>query len=1359
MSIPKKILINISAALLVLFLMFPSVSLSANVSPERISIAYPTDSVPFYFSDETGQPAGIIIDMWRLWSEKTGIKIDFKAAAWDETLKMVGSGAADVHAGLFFNSERDQFLDFGAALTKTDTHYFTHMALPQIKEVGDLAPYRVGVLAGDYVERYLKERLSEGNVISFPDNVAVMNALQKGTLRVFAADTPTALYHLEKSGQLSDFTFISEKPLYQNDFFFAVQEGNQPLIEVINQGMSLITDDEKRDINRRWVTYDDTEDKALIVSIDREYPPLTFINAMGDASGLFVDMWQAWARETGQTIQFRATGWVETLEGLRTGEVDIHSGLSFSQKRQEWIDFSTQIYESHTRIYHRADDIQPVEIDDYGTSFIGTEFNTHQETEFRKEYPDLRSRSYGSTQELIDALLEGEIKAFLQEDLFMEAVLDRLGLRGDIISRPEILFPSTIHAGVQKGNTDLLKLINHGFAALSDEKLEAIESRWVNDSTLHYYGSDEKEISFDEDEESWLEEHPFIDFAVSNFLAPVDIVDDKGRYSGFNADLIKLLNKKLSINIVPVFFNKWDELVNSAVSGKVHGAFSFSRTPEREKQMLFTQPYAYDPIITVVRRDDNRITRQEDIQSKRVSVVKGLAVKEQVLNDVGETGKIFEFDSEIDALNALVAGDVDAHISSLIMFGNSQKKLFIPELRIAVSQNFEGGALRVAIHKNNPQLFSIVRKGLDSITRTELAELREQWLSPDIKTKKGKQIPVNEKEAGWLANNRKIRLGIDPSWAPFEFVDQDGIYSGISSSYVDAAEERLQVEMQPMQGFTWSQVIEKVQAKDVDVLPAVVRSSDREKYLNFTKPYISLPVIIAVHRGLPYFGSLEDLSGYRIGVVTDYFTDESIKKDYPDLKLSRFSTLKEGLTALDEGKLDAFVDTLDAITYEMTLSGFSNIKISAPTEYKCELAFGVRKDWPELVGLLNKVITDISEKERTLIKNTWMAPVELKYGIDLKRILIWAVPIGASIVLIILFGFIWNRRLSVEVSERKKKEELIILGAKISQSLTLSETLRETLQNITDIFVKELNVVFARIWVVNETDDVLKLQASSGLYDHIEGDHERLPLEGDTKISRVVFEKKPHLSNNILESPYIKDKDWAREQGLKSFAGIPMIVDNRSVGAMVVFSRETIPEDTYRTILSISDSIAVAIERKRAEQEALASERKIRAMSESSLDALIMIDGKASIIFWNPASERIFGYSSEEAIGQNLHELIVAPDARELAHKGISTFTKTGEGNVIGVVIEHKALRKDGSTFPAEIAVSALQMENEWYAVGTVRDITDRKQSEVELKQHLKDLEQFERLVVGREERMIELKEEINGLLQGMEKANKYKIV
>ena len=150
-------------------------------------------------------------------------------------------------------------------------------------------------------------------------------------------------------------------------------------------------------------------------------------------------------------------------------------------------------------------------------------------------------------------------------------------------------------------------------------------------------------------------------------------------------------------------------------------------------------------------------------------------------------------------------------------------------------------------------------------------------------------------------------------------------------------------------------------------------------------------------------------------------TVDLLNQDYPNLKLVLHETLAQGLKELNAGRIDVFIDNLGAITYEMDRKNLSNIKIAAPTEYNFELSMAVRKDWPEMVGILNKAIDSMSDQEHTVIKNTWMA-LEVKLGFDLKTILIWAIPIGGSVVLIIFFVLVWNRRLGIEIKERKRTE-------------------------------------------------------------------------------------------------------------------------------------------------------------------------------------------------------------------------------------------------------------------------------------------------------------------------------------------------
>ncbi len=150
------------------------------------------------------------------------------------------------------------------------------------------------------------------------------------------------------------------------------------------------------------------------------------------------------------------------------------------------------------------------------------------------------------------------------------------------------------------------------------------------------------------------------------------------------------------------------------------------------------------------------------------------------------------------------------------------------------------------------------------------------------------------------------------------------------------------------------------------------------------------------------------------------------------------------------------------------------------------------------------------------------------------------------------------------------------------------------------------------------------------------------------------------------------------------------------------------------------DDMANAIEARTDEilraNEALAeSEAKLRTVSESVRDAILMIDDHGRITFWNRAAETMFGYRREEALGQDIAGLIVPAKLREAHNKGLEAFQRAGEGPAIGKLLELPARRRDGSEFIAEHSISAVQFEGKWHAVGIVRDITERIQSREKL--------------------------------------------
>ena len=139
-------------------------------------------------------------------------------------------------------------------------------------------------------------------------------------------------------------------------------------------------------------------------------------------------------------------------------------------------------------------------------------------------------------------------------------------------------------------------------------------------------------------------------------------------------------------------------------------------------------------------------------------------------------------------------------------------------------------------------------------------------------------------------------------------------------------------------------------------------------------------------------------------------------------------------------------------------------------------------------------------------------------------------------------------------------------------------------------------------------------------------------------------------------------------------------------------------------------------ERKRAEHALIESEQKFSAIADSAQDAIIMIDSAGDVVYWNPAASLITGYDRQEAIGKNLHHLIVPERFQRVHEQAFPHFINTGEGMAVGQTLELAAIHKGGHEFPVELSISSVQLQGSWHAIGMLRDISKRKQIEADIR-------------------------------------------
>src|SRR5215510_250470 len=196
---------------------------------------------------------------------------------------------------------------------------------------------------------------------------------------------------------------------------------------------------------------------------------------------------------------------------------------------------------------------------------------------------------------------------------------------------------------------------------------------------------------------------------------------------------------------------------------------------------------------------------------------------------------------------------------------------------------------------------------------------------------------------------------------------------------------------------------------------------------------------------------------------------------------------------------------------------------------------------------------------------------------------------------------------SVDIEDRKQAEQIRVeqtraasLRADVSSAFSTPVSLEVTLHECVEAIVRHADAAFARIWLLNREQQVLELQASAGIYTHLDGVHSRVQV-GKLKIGLIADEKKPHLTNDVLNDPRIHNKEWARSKGMVSFAGYPLIVEERLVGVVAMFARQPLSCDILDVLASVADLIAQGIERKRAEEELRESQAQLRMRAEEAL--------------------------------------------------------------------------------------------------------------------------------------------------------------
>ncbi|WP_300460532.1 transporter substrate-binding domain-containing protein [Desulfobacula sp.] len=288
-------------------------------------------------------------------------------------------------------------------------------------------------------------------------------------------------------------------------------------------------------------------------------------------------------------------------------------------------------------------------------------------------------------------------------------------------------------------------------------------------------------------------------------------------------------------------------------------------------------------------------------------------------------------------------------------------------------------------------------------------------------------FPLSDEEKAWLEHHPTIRLGVGVAFPPYMWVEKKGgqnHFKGMVSDYLTLIKERLGVDMQIVFDIPFDEALARGRNKQIDFFPCVSKTSERSKFLLFTAPYLSYPMVILARKDTPMISGMHDLKGKRLAVAKHLVAFSKIQNEYSNLNLEYVftRTAVENLEAVSLGRADACIISLAAASYYTQKKGLTNLKVAAPLDLDdIQLSMGIRKDWPVFQGMIEKVLNSISQAEKDRISRQWIR-VEYEPGVDMKLVWAWSSGIGLGITIIFILIFAWNRRLQKEILKKEAAE-------------------------------------------------------------------------------------------------------------------------------------------------------------------------------------------------------------------------------------------------------------------------------------------------------------------------------------------------
>jgi two-component system sensor histidine kinase EvgS len=495
----------------------------------------------------------------------------------------------------------------------------------------------------------------------------------------------------------------------------------------------------------------------------------------------------------------------------------------------------------------------------------------------------------------------------------------------------------------------------------------------------------QENISLSSAELHWLTKNPIVTVAGVNERVPLDFLGEDGKHQGFSHDYLELISQKTGL-IFQYKTYSWTEAYKSVLTKKNILLPALYQSPDRNKILLFSDEY-HQSLDYFFTRNDIIFDKSSPFKNKRLALVKDFAI-EPIIRKTYPELQIVITESIESAIKMVLEGRAeliyDSYTTIQYLLKKNAISNFIPYKIIEKTNTFP---IKMATTKDNPELISIINKGMAVINIDERNSLLNKWgISFELSYPQKAITPTikfSSDQRAWLASHPVIKVAANATWFPFDFINDNNKHDGLSQDILELITKKTGLRFDITSG-PWLNSLAQVKDRTLDLLPALYKTASRETELAFSKSYYHPSTYFYTHNTSTLLPN-SDISEHSIALVKGNAISQAVIQKHSKIKVTYTENISQAIQLLVNKKVELIVgahSVINSVKNQQNINKIKKLKIAMANSTR-GLHIAVRKDYQPLIPIINLALDSISEFTKEQLYRKWSGENQVEHKLQL----------------------------------------------------------------------------------------------------------------------------------------------------------------------------------------------------------------------------------------------------------------------------------------------------------------------------------------------------------------------------------------